>query len=118
MESHKYSLVLRVRDLQKCRTFYRDTLDLGAPVLDSSFWVEFQMCDGGKLCLEAIDPKTVLARQESSPVWMMEAEEYQVEQLAAYRLPAQKTPTILGYTVTAFRDPEGNVFYLSVSNKD
>ena len=118
MESQKYSLVLRVRDMQKCRVFYRDTLALGTPVLDSSFWVEFQMCDGGKLCLEAIDPKTVLARQESSPVWMMEADEELIEQLAAYRLPQQKTPTILGYSVTAFHDPEGNVFYLTLSNKD
>jgi len=118
MESQKYSLVLRVRDMQKCRAFYRDTLALGTPVLDSSFWVEFQMCDGGKLCLEAIEPKTVLARQESSPVWMMEAEEELIEQLTAYRLPQQKTPSILGYNVTAFRDPEGNVFYLTVSNKD
>ena len=118
MESQKYSLVLRVRDLQKCRAFYRDTLGLGTPVLDSPFWVEFQMCDGGKICLETIDPKTVLARQDSSPVWMMEADEELVEYLAAYRLPKQKTPTILGYEVTAFRDPEGNVFYLTVKNED
>ena len=118
MESQKYSLVLRVRDLQKCRAFYRDTLALGNPILDSPFWVEFQMCDGGKLCLEAIDPKTVLARQESSPVWMMEADEELVEHLSAYRLSSQKTPAIMGYEVTAFRDPEGNVFYLTVSNED
>lgn len=117
MESQKYSLVLRVRDIGKCRAFYRDTLALGTPVLDSPFWVEFQMCDGGKLCLEAIDPKTVLARQDSSPVWMMEADEELTEQLASFRLPQQKTPEIMGYSVTAFRDPEGNVFYLTVSKE-
>ena len=118
MEGQKYSLVLRIRDMQKCRIFYRDTLGLGAPVLDSPFWVEFQICDGGKLCLESIDPKTVIARQESSPVWMLEAEEELADQLTSYRLPIQKTPSILGYNVTAYRDPEGNVFYLSVKNKE
>lgn len=118
MEGQIYSLVLRVRDMQKCRAFYRDILGLGAPLLDSPFWVEFQISDGGKLCLEAIDPKTVIARQESSPVWMLEAEEELAVQLAAYRLPEQKTPTIIGYAVTAYSDPEGNVFYLSVKNKE
>ena len=118
MESQKYSLVLRVRDMQKCRAFYRDTLGLGTPVLDSPFWVEFQMCEGGKLCLEAIDPHTVLARQDSSPVWMMEVEEEIAEQLSYCSLPEQKTPSILGYSVKAYRDPEGNVFYLTVSNNE
>ena len=118
MNGQKYSLVLRVRDIQKCRSFYRDTLGLGAPILDSPFWVEFQICDDGKLCLEAIDPKTVLARQESSPVWMLEAEEDVAEQLTAYRLTTQKNPSILGYSVTAYRDPEGNVFYLTVKDNE
>lgn len=118
MEGQIYSLVLRIRDMQKCRTFYRDILGLGTPLLDSPFWVEFQICNGGKLCLEAIDPKTVLARQESSPVWMLEADEDLTEQLASYRLPNQRTPSIMGYSVTAYKDPEGNVFYLTVKNKE
>lgn len=117
MEEQKFSLVLRVRDLQKCRAFYRDILALGAPVLDSPFWVEFQMCSGGKLCLEAVESE-IGSGTENGPVWMMEAEEDMLEQLSPYRLPEQKTPSIIGYSVAAFRDPEGNVFYLSVSSKD
>ena len=113
MENQKYSLVLRVRDIQKCRTFYRNTLGLGSPVLDSPFWVEFQMSDGGKLCLEAADPE-MLSATGSSAVWMMEADEELMEQLSLYKLPEQNVPSIMGYSVTAFRDPEGNVFYLTV----
>ena len=113
MENQKYSLVLRVRDIQKCRTFYRNTLGLGSPVLDSPFWVEFQMCDGGKLCLESADPET-LPVAGNTAVWMMEADEELLEQLSPYRLPEQNVPAIMGYSVTAFRDPEGNVFYLTV----
>lgn len=120
MENVSFYLVLRVCDLQKCRTFYRDTLALGAPVLDSPFWVEFQMCDNGKLCLESVHAESAGENPTKAPVWMMDAEEELVEHLTAagYRLPAQTTPVIAGYTVTAFRDPEGNVFYLTVKNKE
>ena len=120
MEDKKYNLVLRVRDLQKCRTFYKEKLLLGSPVLDSPFWVEFQMCSGGKLCLEHADPATEISADNNGPVWMMEADEDLVEQLTAsgYLLPEQKTPQILGYSVKAFRDPEGNIFYLTLNEKD
>ena len=118
MEGQIYSLVLRIRDMQKCRTFYRDILGLGTPLLDSPFWVEFQMGETGKLCLELVDTLPSAEEKHNVPVWMMEADEELPEQLSMYRLPEQKTPVILGYSVTAFRDPEGNVFYLTVRKKN
>ena len=120
MEKPKFSLVLRVRDLQRCRTFYRDTLQLGSPVLDTPFWVEFQMCEGGKLCLEFVRDQNDESNGKSPSVWMMEADEELLERLtsAGYKLPEQKVASVEGYPVTAFRDPEGNIFYLAEKNSD
>lgn len=120
MEKPNFSLVLRVKDLQKCREFYRDVLQLGSPVLDTPFWVEFQMCETGKLCLESCGEQSRETNAPSSAVWMMEAEEELAEQLTAagYREQEQKTVSVDGYPVTAFHDPEGNIFYLTVKNTD
>ena len=120
MDKTNFSLVLRVRDLQKCRAFYRDTLLLGSPVLDTPFWVEFQMCESGKLCLESVQGERDAAHPDMAPVWMMEADEELLEHLTAsgYRLPEQNTADVEGHPVTAFRDPEGNVFYLTAKNSE
>ena len=120
MERPNFSLVLRVKDLQKCRTFYRDVLLLGSPVLDTPFWVEFQMCESGKLCLESRGELPGETGVPSAPVWMMDADEELLEQLTAagYREQEQKTASVEGYPVTAFHDPEGNIFYLTVKNSD
>ena len=92
-------------------------LALGAPVLDSPFWVEFQLGSDGKLCLESVEADSV-PDTANSPVWMMESEDNEIEEqltAAGYRLKEQKTPEITGYSVSAFRDPEGNVFYLKIN---
>lgn len=118
MENMKYCLVLRVCNLQKCKLFYRNTLGLGSPTLDTPFWVEFPLGNDGKLCLEAVN-KRPGSTPANTPVWMLEAEDDIEEQLTAAgcKLKTQNTPEIEGYAVTAFQDPEGNVFYLK-TNKE
>lgn len=46
MEDRSYGIIISVSDLDRARVFYRDTLDLGAPVVDSNHWIEFQMGNG------------------------------------------------------------------------
>ena len=46
MKNSLFGVIIKVNDLDLCRKFYRDVLNLGDPVLDSSFWVEFQTDDG------------------------------------------------------------------------
>ena len=41
-----YGAIIRVADLGTCRAFYQDVIGLGPPVVDSSFWVEFQIAQG------------------------------------------------------------------------
>ena len=36
------AFLVRVSDLDRCRTFYRDVIGLGAPVMDRGCWVEFR----------------------------------------------------------------------------
>ena len=55
MRSAKFGIVLRVRDLTKCRAFYRDVLDLGNPVIDSNFQSVFDLGGDSSLCLQTED---------------------------------------------------------------
>ena len=43
MDTKIFGVVVRVRNLELCRAFYRDVLDLWTPLLDSNFWVEFRL---------------------------------------------------------------------------
>jgi predicted enzyme related to lactoylglutathione lyase len=46
---------LYVLDLQKMRQFYEKAFDLGKPVVDAKWWVEFAVGDGSHLALHQID---------------------------------------------------------------
>ena len=52
MENSLFGVVIQVSNLDLCRAFYRDVLGLGAPVMDSSFWVEFRLDSQSSLFLE------------------------------------------------------------------
>jgi len=41
MNATRFGLILKVNDLDACRIFYRDLLQLGEPVLDSTFAVVY-----------------------------------------------------------------------------
>ena len=38
-----YGCLVRVSDINRVRSFYRDTLELGDPIIDSNFWLEFHL---------------------------------------------------------------------------
>ena len=49
-----FSVVIKVNDLDLCRTFYRDVLGFGDPAIDSSFSVGFALADNFHLVLEKV----------------------------------------------------------------
>ena len=48
-------IVVRVNDLDSCRIFYREVLQLGDPVLDSGFIASFKISGSAMLTLEKTD---------------------------------------------------------------
>ena len=52
MNATRFGLILKVNDLDACRIFYRDLLQLGEPVLDSTFAVVFHLTEELALTLE------------------------------------------------------------------
>jgi predicted enzyme related to lactoylglutathione lyase len=67
-------IVIKVNDLEKCRFFYRNVLDLGEPVFDSNFAVSFDVDDRLSLTLEATDAK-YLEHASSAVMWRFEVDD-------------------------------------------
>ena len=55
MKKDFVEIVVRVNDLDACRIFYREVLQLGDPVLDSGFIASFGISDSVMLTLEKTD---------------------------------------------------------------
>ena len=47
---------LYVLDMEKSRKFYEAAFDLGKPVVDGKWWVEYAVGDGSHLALHQVDP--------------------------------------------------------------
>ncbi len=52
MKYASFAFYLKVRDIDLCRRFYGDLLELGAPTVNSNFWAEFDVSPGVKLILD------------------------------------------------------------------
>jgi len=114
-----YGLVLRVADLGLCRRFYVDVVGLGPPVVDSNFWVEFQLPYSPVVMALARDPtlKTLdNGAGHSAPsrtslglltddleAFERRMSDHGVEAAGCLRLPS-------GERALVFRDPENNTF--------
>ena len=114
MKNSLFGVIIKVNDLDLCRKFYRDVLNLGDPVLDSSFWVEFQTDDGFSLMLE----KTVAGYLEhESAATSFTCRVSSVEEVSkrfrlhGYRMNIDKR-THEGEVLYRCQDPEHNVFYI------
>ncbi len=115
MRSAKFGIVLRVRDLTKCRAFYRDVLDLGNPVIDSNFQSVFALGGDSSLCLQTEDSGDSMpaAAGRMALVLIPEDAESIAERLESggwtVRSREKGAP---GSGVLECRDPEGNLFYI------
>ena len=110
-----YGAILRVEDLAASRTFYAEVIGLGEPVVDSSFWVEFQVVPGQMVL--ALQQAPVSAEGEAEPVrnvaWCLETSDVEafVRRLArdnVHPLRTERSPN--GRRTLTFLDPEGNPF--------
>jgi hypothetical protein len=105
-----------VENLDLCRAFYRDILGLGAPVMDSSFLVEFKLDAHSSLFLEKSEVLNAATASSSRISWIYKTEDPDslLDILASYGYIPNRIPTDrVGFSVYHLRDPEGNSFYIS-----
>jgi catechol-2,3-dioxygenase len=112
-----YGAVLAVRNLDGIRRFYSDVVGLGEPVVDSSFWIEYEVVPGGMvLALERNELALVADSGDSrngNTSWCL-----QVADLPAFEQqmvgrgfgPQSSSELPSGCRALTFRDPEGNPF--------
>jgi len=108
-------VVVKVENLDVARAFYRDVLDLGAPVMDSNFWVEFKIGDSASLVLEQARPGEKLVPTKGRVAWICETND--LDEIVARLLEMGHEPVTgetdkIGFKVLKYQDPEGNPFYI------
>ena len=109
-----FGVVIKVNDLDLCRTFYRDILGFGDPSVDSSFAVRFTPADNFHLVLEKVSAP-FLEHASAATAWSFECTDVKalsdrIESCGyAALVPlrgSRRTGLYLG------RDPENNVFFV------
>jgi extradiol dioxygenase family protein len=114
MDTSKFGIVIKVNDLDNCRIFYRDILNLGEPLIDSSFVVQFSLAENLNLTLEK-NQGTFLEHASSATSWSFECND--IEALST-KLQDSGFPGLfdaITFGSSRFykgRDPENNVFYV------
>ena len=108
-----YGVIIKVANLNVCRSFYRDILDLGAPVMDSNFWVEFKINGSSSLILEQAEPGEELSANQGRLSWLCTVVSME-EVVARLKLngyePLEGESELLGIKILKYCDPEGNPF--------
>ncbi|MBQ9337038.1 MAG: VOC family protein [Lentisphaeria bacterium] len=117
MKKTAFGIVLKVKNLPACRAFYRDILELGEPVLDSSFRAEFRFGEIFSLILEKDPWETVLPAPTERVAWLYAAGNAETirKRMTEYGYPAPESVSADakgGMALCRFCDPEGNPFYV------
>ena len=101
-------IVIRVRDLDGCRIFYRDVLELGDPVSDSGFSSTFALNDGLMLTLEKNDAP-FLEHASNATLWRFAVADFEKfrKHLADAGCELVEDPSGGSWRGS---DPEGNMF--------
>ena len=122
MKKTAFGIVLKVKNLPVCRAFYRDILELGEPVMDSSFRVEFHFGEGFSLILEKNPWDTVLPAPAERVAWLYALANAEIirQRMIIYGYTAPETIVANakgGMALCRFSDPEGNPFYVPTGEK-
>jgi catechol-2,3-dioxygenase len=118
MNTPLYGIVLKVRNLELMRFFYRDVLELGAPQSDSNFWVEFNLGDGVPLILEKALEDEAVPESAGRVSWIFKVDEIDavIERLKLFGYdPKHDSTERIGLRLYEFHDPEGNPFLVSAN---
>jgi predicted enzyme related to lactoylglutathione lyase len=113
-QNNLYGVIVKVENLNACRAFYRDILNLGAPVLDSNFWVEFKISKSSSLILEKAAKGEKLPAGRGRISWMcvvdnLEETEQRLRENGYEPISEEKR---LEIRVVNYCDPESNPFSL------
>ena len=116
MENKKTGLVIKVKNLTPCKAFYRDILELGNPVLDSNFRVEFQCGNSFSLVLEKTPWDEPLQPPSDRIIWLYQMADAKTvwTKMVSYGFPVPNLSEVVanGERLCRFADPEGNPFYV------
>ena len=110
--SRHYGVVIQVNDLTQVKAFYRDTLKLTGPTVDSTFWVEFALPGNGIVALEKCENIVPTARKREIS-WVLHVDDFEekVKDLRDRNVPeVRPSLDIPGKRCQTFADPEGNPF--------
>ncbi len=105
--------VLLVENLDVCRYFYRTSLALGEPVIDTNYLSVFAVNEGGTLILEK-NPAAYLTHA-STPgriVLHVGDPEALAEKLKNDGIPVEKAFSLFFEDALRTSDPEGNIIWL------
>lgn len=109
-------IVIRVKDMDLCRSFYQNVIGLGMPVMDSCFWCEFNINGDSSLYLEKADTDEVLPAKSGRVAWMLQVPDIQTfasnMEKSGYSQEHASADRV-GFIVYAYRDPEDNLFYVT-----
>jgi len=108
---------LYVLNLENMRKFYEAAFDLGKPVVDAQWWVEYAVGDGSHLALHEVDSMNVeRARLGGGPVeFSFDVDDIQHYTDRLKRLGAKfryEPRQEYGFWLAEFEDIEGNVLRL------
>ena len=114
MKNSLFGVIIKVNNIDICRNFYRNVLDLKDPVIDSSFCVEFHITKDFFLMLEKSDAR-FLEHESSATSWACKVKSIEDVRyralLHAYKLNMSKR-LHEGEYLYRCQDPEKNVFYI------
>lgn len=114
MATRFYGVVIDVNNMDRVRPFYLHTLELGKPVVESNFWVEFQ-APGSNLIIALRQTREITTEKGKGTRNMVvclhvkkRLAEFQ-DQLAAHGITnVRKIEFATGTAGLEFNDPEGN----------
>ena len=122
MGNKKTGLVIKVKNLASCKAFYQDILELGEPVLDSNFRVEFQCGDCFSLILEKTPWDMTLPPVSDRVVWLYQYADARTvwAKMISYgfQIPDLAEAVANGERFCRFADPEGNPFYVPTADQN
>ena len=107
-------VLIRVKDINVQRMFYRELLMLGNPVVDSTFWVEFSAPDGSRIILEKSEASYLVHDVSATTLVLSTPHLEKIRQeLATHNYPiTEDEKPHPGEVFYRAQDPEGNVIYL------
>ncbi|MDD2403754.1 MAG: VOC family protein [Victivallaceae bacterium] len=117
MKKSRFAVILKVANLDLCRFFYQNILNLGEPEMNSSFRVEFRTGEDCSLILElkSADEVSNAADSQLPLAWKIRVDDLTElkERLLDYGYEAPlKAKDFNGEFLLGCKDPEGNIFYL------